>query len=227
MLKLVIVTSDLLKSKELINNSIGKIYSLQIIGILSNKSELENFRKKRKFDFLLFHNFDYLDYLNEDYDIICINNFKTPVKKYDNRISLSNNNSFEEIKKHLEKFTFKITKDIIKEKSTQILLKFGFSLKHIGTKYLIEAISYSYIINFDNSFENLEKNIYPYIAKLNDTNVDNVKWSIARSINLMYLNHTTKSIVELENYFYLDHLEKPTPKLVISIIRNKLLFEFS
>lgn len=227
MLKLVIVTSDLLSSKELINQCIGKISSLQIIAIFTSTSELENFRKKNKFDFILFDNFECLENLKDTYDIISINNFKTLVKKYNNKISLSTDNTFENMKKYIEKFTQKMTIEIIRQKSTDILLSLGFSLKHIGTKYLIDAICYSYMNNCDNSFENLAKDIYPYIAKINKTQINNVKWSIARSINLMYLNHTTKTILVLEDYFYLDHLEKPTPKSVIGIIRNKLQSDLS
>ena len=227
MLKLVIVTSDLLSSKELINQCIGKISSLQIIGVLTNKSDFENFREKNKFDFILFDNFEYTENLKEHYDIISINNFKTLAKRYDNKICLSTNNSFENLKKYIEKFTQKMTIEIIRQKSTDILLSLGFSLKHIGTKYLIDAICYSYMNNCDNSFENLAKDIYPYIAKINNTQIDNIKWSIARTINLMYLNHTTKTILILEDYFYLDHLEKPTPKSVIGIIRNKLQSDLS
>jgi hypothetical protein len=69
-----------------------------------------------------------------------------------------------------------------------------------------------------------QKDIYPYLAKVNHTQIDNVKWSIARTINLMYLHHTTKSILKLEEYFCLEHLQKPTPKHIISVISNKLLY---
>ena len=225
MLKLLIATTDLLKSKELINQCIGKISSLQIIGIITDTSEFEDFNSENEFDVLLFHNFPLIiETTKVSYDIISINNFKTPVKFYRNRISLSNTLSFEEMIENLRIFTRKVLTNSVIEKSSQILLDLGFSFKHIGSKYLVDAICYSYVNNFDSSFENLEKDIYPYIAKLNHTHVENIKWSIARSINSMYLNHTTKSIVELEKYFYLEHLQKPTPKLVISMIRNKLLF---
>ena len=223
MLKLVIVTSDLLSSKELINQCIGKIPSLQIIGILTSKLELEYYQKNSIFDILLFHNFDYSDCEKANYDIICIDKFKTPVKNYENRISLSDVNSFVVLKKRLEKFIKKVTESSIRQKATQTLLDLGFRFKHIGTKYILDAICYSYMNKGDNSFENMEKDVYPYIAKLNHTQVPNVKWSIARTINLMYLNHTTKSILKLEEYFCLDHLQKPTPKLVISVIYTRLL----
>lgn len=223
MLKLIIVTSDLLSSKELINQCIGKISSLQIVGILTSKLELEYYQKNEKFDILLFHFFDYSDIEKENYDIICIDKFKTPVKNYERRISLSDVNSFIVLKKRLEKFIHKVTASSIRQKATETLLNLGFSFKHVGTQYILDAICYCYMNKGDNSIENMEKVIFPYIAKINHTQVANVKWSIARTINLMYFNHTTKSILKLEEYFCLEHLQKPTPKLVISVIYTRLL----
>lgn len=223
MLKLIILTSDLLSSKELINQCIGKIPSLQIIAILTSESELEQFRKESYFDIILFHNFDYGNYDSLNCEMISINEFKAPHKRDKNRIAISNKLSFEDVKKNIERFLKKLITNSIRQKTTEILIDLGFSFKHIGTKYIADAICYSTLNNFECSFENLEKDIYPYLAKVNNTQIDNVKWSIARTINLMYLHHTTKSILKLEKYFCLDHLQKPTPKLVISVISNRLL----
>lgn len=223
MFKLLIVTSDLLLSKELINQVIGKLPNLQIIGIVTTRAELRNFRKNTEFDYVLFHNCMSYNWNSDEHGIIIIDEFKTPLKKYDNKITLSNSSSLEFILKQIEIFTQVTSIEHIREQAVETLLKLGFTFKHIGTKYLVDAICYSYTHRHSDSFENLEKEIYPYIAKVNNTQVQNVKWSVARTINLMYLNHTTKSILVLENYFNLDHMQKPTPKLVIGMVSNRII----
>lgn len=224
MLKLVILSSDFFSCQSLINNCIGKISALQTIGILHSESELEKFRKENYFDILLFLNFDFSNYeqLN-NCEMIYIDNFQKDSKKDKNKMYISNKLSFEEIKKYIETFLEKLITNSVRQRATDILIDLGFSFKHIGTKYIADAILYTTLNNYECSFENLEKDIYPYLAKLNHTQVDNIKWSLARTINLMYLNHTTKTILKLEKYFCLEHLQKPTPKLVISVISNRLL----
>ena len=222
MLKIIIATSDLLSCKELINQCIAKIPTVKIINISNSEKEFEYYKNNLEFDIILFHNFNHLDYDLHNNDIICIGKFKSPVKRYERRISLSNQNSFEFLRKKIQGFIKKVSLSIVREKSTQILLDLGFSFKHIGTKYIVDAICYSYINRCETSFENFKKDIYPYIAKNNHTHIENVSWSIARTINLMYLNHTTKSILQLEEFFCLDHMQKPTPKQVIGLISNKL-----
>lgn len=226
MYKLLVVTENFVNTKEFINNVVGKVSSLQIVGIATNLEEFKNhFMKNVYFDFILFHKctFDeYEEIIEKVSGIICVNKFKTLVKRYEKRISISTKNSDSIIQTQMEKFAKKITLNNIRQQAVDILLELGFNFKHIGSKYLVDAICYSYS-RFDDAFENLEKEIYPYIARVNKTHVENVKWSLSRTINLMYQNHTTKSVIKLEEYFYLDRFEKPTPKLVIGTITNNLL----
>lgn len=223
--KIIIVSKNSSSAAELINNCIGKIPALRTIAILNSVSELENFSKNNpRFDFVLFDNIYFEEDPNRNYQIITISNFKTPVKRYSTtKLAISNDTTFEFKKKQLESFTKKVTMDAIKRRATQILLELGFNFKHAGSKYIAECVCYSYVTKCDSANENLEKSIYPYIAKLNHTHVENVKWSVSRAINLMYLNHSTKSFKIVEEYFCLDHMEKPTPKQVIGMIRNKIL----
>ena len=74
----------------------------------------------------------------------------------------------------------------------------------------------------DYVYDNLERKVYTHIAEKYNSNVHNVKWSIVRSINNMYLGNTTSSMKKINSYFNLDHLEKPTAKLIISTIVNKI-----
>lgn len=226
MYKLLIITKNLVNTQNLINTVIGEVQNIKISGIVSSLEKIENIKK---FDFILFHEceYDYPLVLEQVSGIICIGDFKLPVKRYEKRISISCTTSAKFIKKQIDAFTRKLTLNTIRQKAMEILLDLGFNFKHIGTKYLADAIYFCYSHeNFDSCFENLERETFPYIAKINNTHVENVKWSLTRTINLMYFNHTTKSVTRIENYFYLNRFEKPTPKTVIGTITNNLLAQY-
>lgn len=113
-----------------------------------------------------------------------------------------------------EKEISKITKKI---KNELLLLGYNFKLK--GTQYLLETIKYIYIKNDMSLLENLEKNVYKYIAENNGKKVLNIKTSIIKATNYVYNYQDEKKIYE---YFSIEI--KITPKLVISTILNKLKY---
>ena len=100
----------------------------------------------------------------------------------------------------------------------RILEKFNFNFKLIGTKYLLEAIVYSYFTRETYLFENLEKQIYPYVSQKYNVNPLTIKWAIIRSINTM----KTKSNPVCLQSLSIDDSEKITSKFIISEIVNKL-----
>ena len=106
--------------------------------------------------------------------------------------------------------------------SYQIQKNLGFNFKLAGTIYLCDSILYVSTYKGYYSFEQLKRDIYSYVADLNKTIPDRVKWAIARSINYMYEKHTKESYKVVEDYFGLKYPKRPTPKLVISLIANNL-----
>lgn len=120
--------------------------------------------------------------------------------------------------KYLEQTKEKYDKIVYKE-----LQKLKYNVKHKGTKYIFEAILY--IINnneYENVLINLEKKVYPAIAcKFNKT-TENIKNNIVKATNNMY---NECSIEYLMKYFDYECDKKPTPKMVITTIINKLLLE--
>lgn len=96
----------------------------------------------------------------------------------------------------------------------------GLKIKLNGTKYLLESISYIYNSNNYRLVDNLEKNVYPELAKRHNTSISNIKSNILKSINTMYLSTDSKKI---KKYFLFDDDIKPTPKLLIEVILNKLM----
>ncbi len=105
----------------------------------------------------------------------------------------------------------------INERITKELLSLGYNFKLKGTQYLLESIEY--ISNNKNIdlLENLEKNVYQYIAEKKGKKIINIKTSIIKATNYVY-NYQDEEM--LNKYFSIKI--KITPKLVISTILNKL-----
>ena len=106
-----------------------------------------------------------------------------------------------------------IKNDIIKQ-----LLLLGYNFKHKGTHYLIESIIYIYKKEQMELVDNLEKNVYKYIAIRNNTTMINVKTNIIKATNYVY-RYQDKEVL----YKYFSINIKVTTKLVISTILNKLI----
>lgn len=105
----------------------------------------------------------------------------------------------------------------IKNKIIKEVLYLGYDISHKGTQYLINTIHYIALNN--NSIDNLEKYVYPIIAKKYGDNPKNVKGRINKETDNMYYNC---EIEKLKRYFYLDIDIKPKVKYVINIIINKI-----
>ena len=116
--------------------------------------------------------------------------------------SISNNNEYLVVKK------------VINEMNV-----IGYNFKYKGTQYLLECITY--IINQNNMdlLDNLNKNVYEYVATKYNKSLSNIKTNIIKATE--YVNiYQDKDI--LLNYFSISI--DITPKFVISTILNKLLF---
>ena len=109
--------------------------------------------------------------------------------------------------------------NIIYKRILRELMNLGYNIKHIGTTYL--AMSIYEIYNSDNEdvYVNIEKNIYSQISQKTNTKINTIKTDIIKATNSMYLYG---NIEQINNYFHLDNCVKPTPKLVMITILNKL-----
>lgn len=114
--------------------------------------------------------------------------------------------------------------DKIKDKILSELLSLGFSIKHNGTKYLLEAITLAYEDGKqkeDNEkyADNLEHYLYKRIAHNHAKSVGNIKGNITKAANYMYTECEQSKLLK---YFSFSHDEKPTPKIIINTILSKL-----
>lgn len=102
---------------------------------------------------------------------------------------------------------------------TNELLYLGYNISHKGTQYLIKVINYI-ALNPNKELENLEKNVYPQIAKIYNSSVHNIKCRINSATTTMYYNCEIEKLKKYFN-FYID--TKPRIKTIITTVLNKIL----
>lgn len=204
MLNILIISNKLKFIKRLTNSVLNNFDFVKIIGIIGNFNELVSFELEKTPDFI----FSDSNILNKkvNYDVVYI----------------SESMSDEEILYQIEPFLKSKNESYLREAIVKILIDLKFNLSLVGSKFLIESILYSFINKYSDLIDNLEGIVYPFVAKKYKIDVSNVKWSIIRAINYMFLEHNTTSVKYLSDYFHIDYLKKPTPKIVITTIVNKL-----
>lgn len=224
MITLLIGDTDLDYAKKIISNVVKKNERLRLVDIVTSDNEaLRAIKEYRPHLFVL--NADVIDeskISKLEHAPKCIgfteNSDVSLVKKYlmkDANIKLLE----KRINKVITENDFYQTKERIVHDFA--MLKFNFS--RAGTTYLMESILYSYKHRTEFLHNNLEKMVYPAIAKKFHTTPEHVKWLIIKSINEMYdRNNFDNTLKEMSNYFYYNNKVKPTAKVIISIFIAKL-----
>ena len=103
-----------------------------------------------------------------------------------------------------------------KKKILNEIKELKFEVTNIGVQYLIDCIL---IIKSNDALYNLEKDIYPIIAKKYNVSANKVKWNIYSCINNMSRNN---SLERINRYFGFAYNRSPTPKILIFTIVNKI-----
>lgn len=132
-------------------------------------------------------------------------------------VCLSKTSGFDFIGNEIEKLVNDIESNDIEKRIKKELTYIGMNLNHIGTKYLIKAILEVYF--HPDTLYNLEKNIYTKISKTERKSISTIKSNILKAVNYMYVENEFDKIKE---YFSMKIEEKPTPKLMISTIIDKI-----
>lgn len=108
----------------------------------------------------------------------------------------------------------------LKNKILNELLFLGYNIKHQGTIYLMEIIYLICQIGAFNVTHNLERCLYSKIAKMHFKTVETVKSNIVKATNYMYIESDKEKI---KKYFKFLYEYKPTPKVVIITVSNKIV----
>ena len=105
------------------------------------------------------------------------------------------------IKQYIWKLKYIENNKNIRETIIFYLKNMGFNFKYKGTIYIFEAIEYIYKCNNMDLLDNLEKNVYKYIALKNKKSINNIKTNIIKTANLTFIDkksigqYTPKSII--------------------------------
>lgn len=108
-------------------------------------------------------------------------------------------------------------KNEVRNKIVKELKKLKYNFSYKGTKYLVDTICIIY--NLKEYYDyNLEKNIYPLIAKINKTSVNNIKCNITNATDKMCYDCDEKFLM---NYLGDYKFTKPGPKkIIIAVLRR-------
>ena len=226
--------------KNLANMMLYKIPSIRLIKIATDGEETYKYLKRGNIDLLLLDlkmpKYSGLEVLEKLYNeklanfpkVIVISG-EIPIIKYSyiSKYNIVNclykSNGIDSVTDSV----LKIVSEIAKEEDIKYwdkciideLTKLNYNFKHNGTKYIKESIIYILDKNDECLSDNLEKNVYVHIAKLHNKTVGNIKNNIVKATNNMYAECNMDYLLD---YFDFKFDAKPTPKIVISTIINKV-----
>lgn len=228
MVNLLIIDRNLNNIKNIINNVISKNKNIKISRIVDCNKELDE--KIENFDVML---------VNTNLDIEKIFKQIGNDEKFYNSILVVTPN-FRNVEKiigskfiydyiidgtNYEEIGYKINKMIeskdIESKRKKIideLKHIGYNLEYVGTNYLVDTILELYE-NRENMLDNLQREIYPLIAKKYNKSIHNVKCNINRATECMYYACESE---RLKKYFGFYDDSKPTAKVVMFTVLNKI-----
>ena len=205
---------------------ISEIKNLRIMCITTNKEETLELLKKKQFDLIILDfkmiNLDSIKSIKNISNIIFISEDSTSFNKIINHPMVIDvidkiDNSYCKVKNIIEDKMLMVKQNNIEQYIINELNLLGYDFKYKGIQYLLEAILYIYKNKKLKLLQNLEKNVYSYVATVNNTSILNVKTSIIRATNYMYIYQSDKT---KDKYFSFNY--KPTPKTVITTIILKI-----
>lgn len=205
MLNTIIADSDINNIKYILNKILNNQKNIKVY-IATTQQEIYEILFHNKINILIINKNLKLDYNQTLFDNIILidknidDNAITQNLNIINNTILSNTNT-----------------KLIKQKIEEQLMTLGYNFKYKGTKYLIDCILFVYEKNNIEILDNLEQNVYKYIAIKNNSSINNIKTTITKSTNYTYTYQDKNIFIQ---YFSLDI--KITPKLVISTILRKL-----
>lgn len=225
MCKIVILNIDFESIKILCNCIINQFPDAQLSGICTSLEEFDYSVSKIKPNIIIMN---YSDFINSSYckseckipKIIFYNSIPT-LRNSSTQLFVSKNISSNEIKS-ISEFISRHDHYLLRKKIIKILENFRFDFKLNGTTYLLESILYCYENKTDYVFENLEKNVYPYVAEKCHTTDSKVKWSISRATDNMNTHLSNLVQKQISNSLNLDISDKPSAKQFITAIVTKL-----
>lgn len=239
MFNLLLIDDNLLNFKNILNNVLVNTPKINLSGIATNKKEVIDFLKNFKIDIIIFNSKQNNILLEELIQIISKINY---IKLKNSIIVLHKPNK---INKNFDSYIYEYitTSSNILGKLSNILINYyeennnnyyrikniisnelkylNFNYSYNGTRY-IKYVLFELYIKKNYNYYNLQRDIYPIIAKKYNKSLNNIKSSIALAIKIMCVD-CEESI--LKEYFYLYDGEVPKAKEVICIILDNIIIK--
>lgn len=239
MVNLLIVDDNIYYTKSLVNYLLTKEPAVRLIGIATSGKETIKILSHNRVDLLILDlkmpGCNGLDILNQ-IDKLLLNHIpkimvitgesdllqKAIKNPYVSNYALKADDivtTYQKISTLILEARIEKTNSQSREKILKELTYLGFNLKHIGTQYLLEAILMIYNSNTKEGLENLEKYVYSALGSAHHKTPSNIKSNINKSIEYMFCE---SDFSILKNYFLLSSEIKPTAKLIISTVLEKI-----
>ena len=243
MINILFVGKSLKYMFNLINKLIVVNKELRVCGIATTDKEIKELTSDRQIDIIIMDlSISKVNYLIE-HKIIDSRKFKkTIILILENRLEVNKLNDTKYIYDFVEKSidlvemvscinflllsqiglgTINMTKSQeieIRDKINNELRKIGYNFELLGTKYLAETIYVLYTLKeyFD---DNLERDIYPMVAKKYGKTAHTVKCNIRNATDIMYYDNEEEKIMK---YLCNSYNIKPGTKRIVSTILNKI-----
>lgn len=235
MVNMLIANKDIFRLKEIVNEVITNNNNIRISKMTTSKEETINALNNSDIEVVLLD----INIIKHNEDVILNMIRKEKQEKYKDSIIVMTKD-FKEVQKIVgnkmifdyliegsdnNEILFKINKMIIgkdievKRKRIVDELKYiGYNIDHVGTNYLVDTILQMYL-NRESMLDNLQKDIYPAIAKIYNKSIHNIKCNINRATECMYYECDSE---KLKKYFGFCEDAKPTTKTVAFTVLNKI-----
>ena len=224
MINILIIEKDINYCNKIINILNNNI-NLKFCIFLSFNKEVKKLMNEIKFtmvfiddDLLTIHS-NLLDNYKTHILIMTSNNTNNVFKT--NYTYINKNNINKEISSIILKI---LNSSNIKEHNLMLEIKkelnfLGYNPKYYGTQYISEAIYILINNGFYNDKDNLEKYVYPAIAKKHNKSINTIKCNIINATDIMICECEEKRLKKYLGYY---DFSKPGPKKIIESIISKI-----
>lgn len=226
MIKVLIVDNNLNYAQKILNEVLSKIPEINVKYIVTTVHETIEVLRKEEITLILLSSqlqdgtsFDVIkqikamNFISEPDIIMISENMHTYDQSVKNQPIFVKTQTGKNIQKTIQNYVYtrknENEKKQIKDKIISEIKNIGYNFKYIGTIYIIESILYIYMSNNLELLDNLENNVYKYIAFKYQKSLNNIKTNIVKAT--MKINRNSQ--------IGFDY----TPKLVISDVVVRIL----
>lgn len=226
MIKVLIVDNNLNYAPKILNEVLSKIPEINVKYIVTTVHETIEVLRKEEITLILLSSqlqdgtsFDVIkqikamNFISEPDIIMISENMHTYDQSVKNQPIFVKTQTGKNIQKTIQNYVYtrknENEKKQIKDKIISEIKNIGYNFKYIGTIYIIESILYIYMSNNLELLDNLENNVYKYVAFKYQKSLNNIKTNIVKAT--MKINRNSQ--------IGFDY----TPKLVISDVVVRIL----